>query len=108
MSTAQVDELILGEAQISVDELKKITYTGDEEIRKELLEVLKMCGIPEEYAPLFKYVMQEHIRSIIKRKGLPEEDWLINALYNIYIHITYITTTHFKQCTFKTDPTTLP
>jgi hypothetical protein len=108
MATAQIDKLLLGEAQISVDELKKIAYTGDEEIRKELLEVLKMCGIPEEYAPLFKYVMQEHIRSIIKREGLPEEGWLIDALYKIFIHLIYIINKRFEMCIFKIDPTTVP
>jgi len=88
---------------ISIDELKKFAYTGDEEIKKELTEILKMCEIPEEKAEQFKNAVREYIKSIIKTKGLPEEEWLIEALYRIFIHATYATNMAFQQCIFKTN-----
>jgi hypothetical protein len=88
---------------IDVNELKKIAHIPDEQVRKELLEILEMCGIPEEKASLFEYALREYIRDIIRREGLPEDKWLIDALYNIYIHITYATTTVLGQCIFKED-----
>jgi hydrogenase maturation factor HypE len=91
------------EVHISVDELKKFAYTGDEEIKKELTEILKMCEIPEEKAEQFKQAIIEYIRHIIKIKGLPEEEWLTEALYRIYIHTIYATNTALQQCIFKTN-----
>jgi hypothetical protein len=88
---------------IEVSELKKIVYTPSEHIRKELLEILKICEIPEEKASLIEYALKEYIRHIIKREGLPEEEWFINALYNIYIHITYVMNTVFERCLFNAD-----
>jgi hypothetical protein len=88
---------------IDVNELKKIAHTPSEQARKELLEILEMCGIPKEKAPPFEYALRECIRDIIRREGLPEDKWLTDALYNIYIHITYVTNKHFGQCIFKED-----
>jgi hypothetical protein len=88
---------------ISIDELKKFAYTGDEEIKKELTEILKMCEIPEEKAEQLRQAIREHIKSIIKTKGLPEEEWLTEALYRIYIHTIYATNTALQQCIFKTN-----
>ena len=88
---------------ISIDELKKFAYTGDEEIKKKLTEILKMCEIPEEKAEQFKNAVREYIKSIIKTKGLPEEEWLTEALYRIFIHATYATNMAFQQCIFKTN-----
>ena len=95
------------EVHISIDELKKFATTGDEEIKKELTEILKMCKIPEEKAEQLKNAIREYVRHIIKTKGLPEEEWLIEALYRIYIHATYITNIKFQQCISKTNLNTL-
>jgi hypothetical protein len=91
---------------IDVNELKKIAHTPGEQARKELLEILEICGIPEEKASLFEYALREYIRDIIRREGLPEDKWLIDALYNICIHITYVMNKHFGQCIFKEDLST--
>ena len=92
---------------ISVDELKKFAVTGDEEIKKELTEILKMCNIPEQ-AEQIRDAVREYIKFVIKTKGLPEEEWLIEALYRIFIHITYVTSTALQQCIFKTSLDVLP
>jgi len=93
---------------ISIDELKKFAYTGDEEIKKELTEILKMCKIPEEKAEQLRQAIREYVKHIIKTKGLPEEEWLIEALYRIFIHTIYITNTTFQRCIFKTNLYALP
>jgi len=88
---------------ISTDELKKFVTTGYEEIEKELTEILKMCEIPEEKAEQLRQAIHKYVKHIIKTKGLPEEEWLIEALYRIFIHATYITNTAFQQCISKTN-----
>jgi hydrogenase maturation factor HypE len=88
---------------ISIDELKKFATTGDEEIKKELTEILKMCKIPEEKAEQLRQAIREYVKHIIKTKGLPEEEWLTEALYRIFIHAIYITNTALQQCIFKTN-----
>ena len=93
-------------ANIEVDELKEIIHTPSEQIRNELLEVLKLCGIPEQNAILFEHDLKRRITDFIKKQKLPEENWLIDALYNIHIHILYLTTKRFQQCIFKEDLTT--
>jgi len=70
--------------------------------------VFKLCGIPEENATLFEHELKKHITDFIKRERLPEEKWLIDVMYNIHIHILYLTTKRFQQCIFKQDPTTQP
>lgn len=88
---------------ISIDELKKLTHSGDEEVKKELIEILKICKIPEEKAEQFRQAIWEYIKGFIKIRRLPEEEWLIEALYRIFIHTTYILNTAFQQCVFKTN-----
>jgi hypothetical protein len=88
---------------ISIDELKKFAHTGDEEIKNELIEILKMCKIPEEQAKQLRQAIRERIKYIIKTKGLPEEEWLIDALYRIFIHIIHATNTALQQCVPKKD-----
>ena len=98
-STQQLTQYI----QVSVEELKKSIHIPDEQIRKEMLEIMKLCGIPEEKAPLLEHALKEHIKNTAKRMGLCEEKWLIDALYNILIHTTYIMNKYSKQCIFNHD-----
>jgi hypothetical protein len=74
---------------LHVDELKKLIYGGDEEIQKELLALLKNCEIPEEYAEEVRRRLKELIREEVRRRGLQEEGWLIDALYRILVHMAY-------------------
>ena len=74
---------------LRVDELKKFIYGGDEEIKKELLALLRSYEIPEEYAGEVERRLCGSIREELRRRGLPEEEWLVNALYRILIHMAY-------------------
>jgi ribosomal silencing factor RsfS len=76
---------------LRVDELKKLIQGGDEYVEKELLAMLRSCGIPEEYAGEVEHRLRKSIREELRRRGLPEEEWLINALYRILIHTAYAT-----------------
>jgi len=90
---------------ISVDKLKEIIHTPDEHVDSWLTEALKICRIPKEQAEQLKQAVRQHIREAIKRRGLPEEEWLIEALYRIFTYTAHITSTHLQQCIFKTDST---
>jgi ribosomal silencing factor RsfS len=76
---------------VHVDDLKKLVHSGDEEVKKELLALLRNYEIPEEYADEVRRRLKELIREEVRRRGLPEEEWLIDALYRILIHMAYAT-----------------
>jgi len=74
---------------LRVDELKKLIQGGDEDVEKELLALLRSYEIPEEYAGEVRRKLKERIAEEVRRRGLPEEEWLIDALYRILIHMAY-------------------
>jgi hypothetical protein len=76
---------------LHVDELKKLIHSGDEEVEEELLALLRSCEIPEEYAEEAKRRLKEHIREEVRRRGLQEEEWFIDALYRILVRMSYAT-----------------
>jgi len=76
---------------LRVDELKKLIQGGDEDVEKELLALLRSYEIPEEYAGEVERRLRGSIREELRRRGLPEEEWLIDALYRILIHTAYAT-----------------
>ncbi len=76
---------------LHVDELKRLVHSGDEEVEEELLALLKSYEIPEDYAGEVKRMLKENIREEVRRRGLPEEEWLIDALYRILVRVAYAT-----------------
>jgi len=76
---------------LRVDELKKLIQGGDEDVEKELLALLRSYEIPEEYAGEVERRLRGSIREELRRRGLPEEEWLVDALYRILIHTAYAT-----------------
>jgi hypothetical protein len=66
-----------------VDELKKLIYGG--EVKEELSALLRSYGIPEEYAGEVGRRLRELVRGELGRRGLPEEEWLADALFRILI-----------------------
>ncbi len=76
---------------LHVDELKKLVHSGNEEVEEELLALLKKYEIPEEYAGEIRRMLKENIREEARRRGLQEEEWLIDALYRILVRMAYAT-----------------
>jgi len=76
---------------LHVDELKKLAHSGDEEVEEELLALLKKYEIPEEYAEEVRHRLKESIREEVRRRSLPGEEWLIDALYRILVRMAYAT-----------------
>jgi hypothetical protein len=72
--------------EIRVDELKKLIYGGE----AELAALLRSCGVPEEHAGEVRRRLRELIREEVRRRKLPEEEWLIDALYRILIRMAYV------------------
>ena len=66
-----------------MDELKKLIYGG--EVKEELSALLRSYGIPEEYAGEVGRRLRELVRGELGRRGLPEEEWLADALFRILI-----------------------
>jgi hypothetical protein len=77
--------------EISVDELAK--YLGVDEIivEEELTLLLRSYEIPEELVGRVKTMIRNYIKSELEKRGLPVEDWILNPLYKLFIHIAYIT-----------------
>jgi len=74
--------------EVCVDELKKLIYGG--EVEKELAALLRSCGVPEGHAGEVERRLRELIREELRRRGLPEEEWLVDALYRILIRMAYV------------------
>ena len=68
-----------------MDELKKLIYGG--EVKEELSALLRSYGIPEEYAGEVGRRLRELVRVELGKRGLPEEEWLTDALFRILIHM---------------------
>ena len=49
---------------------------------------MRSCGVPEEHAGEVRRRLRELIREEVRRRGLPEEEWLVDALY---IYMAYAT-----------------
>jgi len=71
--------------EVYVDELKKLIYGG--EVGEELSALLRSYGVPEEYAGEVGRRLRELVREELGRRGLPEEEWLTDALFRILIHM---------------------
>ncbi len=83
-------EIEVTEREVYVDELKKLIYSGST-VEEELSALLRNCGISEEYAGEVERMLKENIREEVRRRGLPEEEWFIDALYRILVHMTCAT-----------------
>jgi hypothetical protein len=86
----EVREVEVVEREVCVDELKKLIYGGSK-VGEELSALLRSCGIPEEYVGEVERMLKENIREEARRRGLSEEEWLIDALYRILIYMTCAT-----------------
>jgi hypothetical protein len=77
--------------EISVDELAK--YLGVDEImvEEELKSLLRSYEIPEEHVRRVETMIRNYIKSELEKRGLPVEDWILNPLYKLFIHIAYVT-----------------
>jgi hypothetical protein len=76
---------------VRVDDLKKLVHGGDVEVEEELLTLLRSYEIPEEYAEEVRRRLKEHIKEEVRRRGLPEDEWLIDAMYRILVRMAYAT-----------------
>jgi hypothetical protein len=79
--------------EISVDELLKSIDMDDATIREELTAVIiDEYGLPpsEELLGRVEEEIRERIRSEVEKRGLPTEEWLIKALYNLRVHMQYV------------------
>jgi hypothetical protein len=75
---------------VPADELKRLVDGGDEEVRQELLALLRSYGIPEQHAGEVERRLRELVRGELRKRGLPEEEWLVSALYRILVHTAYV------------------
>jgi hypothetical protein len=76
--------------EVSVDELVNYLYADDELIKEELKSLMRSYDIPEEYLGRVEAMIRDYIRSEVEKRGLPAEDWLINPLYKLFVHIAYV------------------
>jgi hypothetical protein len=69
--------------EIRVDELKELVRGGE----VELSALLRRYGIPEERAGEVWRKVKELVREELGRRGLPEEEWLVDALSRILVRM---------------------
>jgi len=71
--------------EVYVDELKRLIYGG--EVGEELSALLRSYGTPEEYAGEVGRRLRELVREELGRGGLPEEEWLVDAVFRILVRM---------------------
>jgi hypothetical protein len=77
--------------KISVYDLITYALADDDVIREELKMLLKSYRIPEEHVKEMETSLKEDIKGELKKRGLPTEDYLVNPLYNLLVHMSYRT-----------------
>jgi len=75
--------------EVRVDELKRLVYGGDDEAEKKLAALLRSYEIPEEYAREVGRRLRGLVREEVRRRDLPEEEWLVEALYRILVYMAH-------------------
>jgi hypothetical protein len=76
--------------KISTDELTKYLNIDDALIKEELRLLLRSYEIPEEFFGKVETMIRDYIESELKKRDLPVEDWIINPLYKLFVHIAYV------------------
>jgi hypothetical protein len=76
--------------EISVDELTKYLDIDETLIKEELRLLLRSYEIPEEFVGKVEMMIKNYIKSELERRNLPVEDWIINPLYKLFVHIAYV------------------
>lgn len=75
--------------EISVDELAKYLDMDEASIKEELKSLLRSYEIPEEFVGRVETMIRNYIKSELEKRGLPVEDWIINPLYKLFVHIAH-------------------
>jgi hypothetical protein len=76
--------------EIPVKELIERLFANDDSvIREELKALLRIYMIPEAYVDRAEAMLKEHIKIELENRKLPTEEWLINPLYKLLVHLTY-------------------
>jgi hypothetical protein len=75
--------------EISVNELTKYFDADEPLIKEELKSLLRSYEIPEEYVGRVEAMIRDYVKSELEKRNLPVEEWLINPLYKLFVHIAY-------------------
>jgi hypothetical protein len=73
--------------EIPVDRLVGAVEEGWDRIRGEAMELLKGYDVPPEHAERLISELKHRVRSELLEGGLPDEDWLVEALSKLYIRL---------------------
>jgi hypothetical protein len=76
--------------KISIDELTKYLDIDETLIKEELRLLLRSYEIPEEFIGKVETMIRDYIKSELEKRNLPVEDWIINPLYKLFVHIAYV------------------
>jgi hypothetical protein len=76
--------------EVSVDELTKYLNIDETLIKEELILLLKSYEIPEEFIDKVETMIRSYIKSELEKRNLPTEEWIINPLYKLFVHIAYV------------------
>jgi hypothetical protein len=77
--------------EISVNELTKYLSIDETSVKEELRLLLKSYEIPEEFVSRVETMIKNYIKSELEKRDLPVEDWILNPLYKLFVHIAYTT-----------------
>jgi hypothetical protein len=73
--------------EIPVDRLIEAVEENWDRIRGEAAELLKDYDVPPEHMERLISDLKHRVRSELLERGLPDEDWLVEALSKLYIRL---------------------
>jgi hypothetical protein len=76
--------------EVPVEDLVKFLDANEALVESELKELLRSYGIPEEHAGKAEAMIKDYARSELEKRGLPAEDWALEPLYRLLVHLAYV------------------
>jgi hypothetical protein len=76
--------------EVPAEDLVKFLDANEALVESELKELLRSYGIPEEHAGKAEAMIKDYLRSELEKRGLPAEDWALEPLYRLLVHLAYV------------------
>jgi hypothetical protein len=90
MSEDVIKEVVLIYREVPVERLIEALYAGWDEIDEDLKVVMRAYSIPEVLLPYIKESLRQYIVKMLRERGLPEEEWMVEPLLKLFIRLSKV------------------
>jgi hypothetical protein len=90
MSEDVIKEVVLIYREVPVEHLIEALYASWDEIDEDLKVVMRAYSIQEVLLPYIKESLKQYIVKMLKERGLPEEEWMVEPLLKLFIRLSKV------------------